>query len=652
MATPTRNSTTVTHSLQVSYNNEIDSLLGGVKWGGGLGTGVTLSYSFPEGTASFTQSYGGGGDAAEWNAGWHPLNATQQQAFKTALSTISNTANITFVEFNDNATTVGEIRIAMSQEVDTEGSGGWAYFPTPHPSAGDIWLSPDAFLSNSMIVGSWEFNTLIHELGHAVGLSHPFEGNSSNGSSLPQGVNGSDNIFYTVMSYTNDPSGNEFFIDRYPETPMLLDIQVLQYLYGKNTSYNSDNTTYRFTDNDKYFETIWDGGGQDLIDYTSSTTGATINLREGEWSSLGQPIAFTNSSGFEQYTDPRTVWIAYGAEIEDANGSQSDDVIYGNDLNNELYGNLGTDSIFGFDGDDKLIFSPDKTASGAVHAGSPSAEGTGDSISFSDTWRSLDTYNGGEGTDTLLSGSNNDAIFLDNGSGSPLLVSIETIMTQGGDDIVDLTSNSFTYGDVSVYGGDGNDVIWSNDGNDHLNGGGGNDSLDGGRGIDVTSYTETKDSYLISISGLNSTVTGNDDESDSLKNIERITFSDTNLAIDLNASAGIAAKVLGSVFGADSLSNREYVGIALNLLDEGMVYEALMEYALTAAGATTNESVVDLLYTNLVGNAPTASEAATYVSSLESGMSMGDLGVFAADHDLNTTNIDLVGLTQTGIEFI
>ena len=221
MATPYSNSTAVNYNLPISSNNEIDSLIGGDKWGGALGTGVTLSYSFPSGTVWFDPEYGINDDASEWHAGWYVLNLTQQFAFESALSTLSNVANITFVEFEDNSTTVGETRVAMSEEVDDDGLGGFAYYPGFYPSAGDVWLSPDSYLSDPITVGTWEFNTLIHELGHAVGLSHSFDGDSSSGASLPKSK---DNIFYTVMSYTDDPSGNEYYIDRYPETPMLLDI--------------------------------------------------------------------------------------------------------------------------------------------------------------------------------------------------------------------------------------------------------------------------------------------------------------------------------------------------------------------------------------------------------------------------------------------
>src|SRR5690606_18332270 len=43
--------------------------------------------------------------------------------------------------------------------------------------------------------GSYNFLALLHEIGHALGLTHPFDGDDR----LPSSV---DNRLYTVMSYT------------------------------------------------------------------------------------------------------------------------------------------------------------------------------------------------------------------------------------------------------------------------------------------------------------------------------------------------------------------------------------------------------------------------------------------------------------------
>jgi hypothetical protein len=137
-----------------------------------------------------------------------------------------------------------------------------------------------------------------------------------------------------------------------------------------------------------------------------------------------------------------------------------------------------------------------------------------------------------------------------------------------------------------------------------------------------------------------------------IKNIERILFSDAYLAIDLNGNAGTTAKILGAVFGKESVANKNYVGIGLHFLDSGWTYDNLAGLALDAAGAKTNDQIVSLLWTNVIGTKPTAADKQPFIKLLENGMTAGALAHLAADTAFNITNINLVGLAQTGIEYI
>lgn len=142
------------------------------------------------------------------------------------------------------------------------------------------------------------------------------------------------------------------------------------------------------------------------------------------------------------------------------------------------------------------------------------------------------------------------------------------------------------------------------------------------------------------------------DGSDILDNVERLFFTDKSIAIDTNGNAGTTAKILGAVFGKDSISNKNYVGIGLHFLDAGWTYDNLAGLALDAAGAKTNEQVVSLLWNNVIGTKPTAADKQPFIALLENGMTAGALAHLAADSSFNTTNINLVGLAQTGIEYI
>jgi hypothetical protein len=102
----------------------------------------------------------------------------------------------------------------------------------------------------------------------------------------------------------------------------------------------------------------------------------------------------------------------------------------------------------------------------------------------------------------------------------------------------------------------------------------------------------------------------------------------------------------------ESLNNKNFVGIGLSFLDSGWTYDNLAGLALDAAGAKTNDQIVSLLWTNVIGTKPSAADKAPFIALLENGMSAGALAHLAADTSFNTTNINLIGLAQIGIEYL
>ncbi|NBS75536.1 MAG: hypothetical protein EBT78_18025 [Betaproteobacteria bacterium] len=149
-----------------------------------------------------------------------------------------------------------------------------------------------------------------------------------------------------------------------------------------------------------------------------------------------------------------------------------------------------------------------------------------------------------------------------------------------------------------------------------------------------------------------STVTYKTNELTRLHDIERLIFSDKSIAIDINGNAGTTAKILGAVFGKDSLSNKQYVGIGLSLLDAGMSTTTLASLAVDAANLKTNDQIVSTLWKNVFGTTASISDKAPYIKLLDDGMTPGTLAWLAADTTFNKVNINLVGLAQTGIEYI
>lgn len=124
MATPTQNSISTTF-YNISTTANWRYLAAGSKWGGAFGTGVTLTYSFPTGTAYFQSPY------SEFNT-WNTTTAAEQTSIREGLAAWSAVANIRFIQVADNQSTVGELRFAKSDMIDF----AHAYFPDDTPKAG------------------------------------------------------------------------------------------------------------------------------------------------------------------------------------------------------------------------------------------------------------------------------------------------------------------------------------------------------------------------------------------------------------------------------------------------------------------------------------------------------------------------------------
>lgn len=287
-----------------------------------------------------------------------------------------------------------------------------------------------------------------------------------------------------------------------------------------------------------------------------------------------------------------------------------------------------------------------------------------------------DSLSGGKGNDTLTGGPGNDLLAGDEGTDTAIFTgaAIEyrlvfnsstgnatiTDRKPGRDGVDELRSIEvlrFSNGERKIMtdpGGD--DRLTGGNGDDILFGGKGNDILNGGSGLDVAVYAGTRAAHAIAITAqsvqVRGTASGVNTGTDTLTNIERLQFTDLNIALDLNGAAGTVARLLGSVFGAASVKNKEYAGIGLALLDRGMSADELAALAVSAAGASGPENVVRLLWTNVVGSAPTNEQAKPFVDMLAQGTTVAQLTMLAAATSLNEGNINLMGLLTTGLEYL
>jgi serralysin len=201
-------------------------------------------------------------------------------------------------------------------------------------------------------------------------------------------------------------------------------------------------------------------------------------------------------------------------------------------------------------------------------------------------------------------------------------------------------------------------------GNDLLNGGAGSDNLDGGAGLDTAVFVATRAEANVVHTPTGYSVTdtiGSRDGVDFLTGIERMEFSDRTIALDLGTgqSAGNAVRLIGAAFDVDYIP--EYSGIGVSLFDAGMGMLEVAQRALNTdlfvslAGSHSNVDFVNTVYLHVIGALPTEWVRDFYVGLLQGSggtMMQAELLVYAANEQMNELNIGLVGLQQSGLEFV
>ncbi|HIL61719.1 MAG TPA: hypothetical protein EYG31_13920 [Porticoccaceae bacterium] len=478
-----------------------------------LGVNKSFDYSFPDNFPTYRT------DADKNGVSFERLNVSSMANVASAFDYVAGILNLDFTEV-ENSDQINTIAVWIADL--EEGVGGSARGPRIEFKASDIILDTNY---KDVEEQNRSAHVFMHELGHALGLKHPFSApGATGGVAEPPYLSAAENIGrWTQMAYDETP--NEYYFKFSP-----LDIAALQYLYGVSPTTRAGNDTYKFDETKPNF--IWDGAGNDTIDASSSTESVTIFLKPGYHGFKGL------TKKYDSITEAGQITVNFGTEIENLIGSNYADVLTGNELHNILRGGRGSDVIDGGGGIDLATYAQNFSE---FHL-----------IRTSDSWNVI--------------------------SHQESVSSIEKYFNPNG--------------------------------------------------IIVT---------------------------DTLSNIERLKFNDKYIALDLDGNAGNTVKLLAALLGQESATNKTYIGMGLNLLDNGMPYEELMKAGLDVVFGSnpSGASVVDLLYKNLVGSSAPQSVIDEYGGMLDNGsMTATELGIAVADHDLNATNIDLVGLAQTGVEYI
>jgi hypothetical protein len=309
--------------LIVPVVSDYTALLSGNNWNGAdttsHGRSVILTYSF----SAVAQPYLSlSGFSQTFIDSFQPFSAAEITAAHNAFAQWGVASGIQFVEVPAGLGTIqlGNFELDYLQPNAT----GFAYLPAiSMPSTGNVVEDPifgDVFFDltniNADNINNVNTYLALHEIGHALGLKHPFDASPTLNPAL-------DNRTQTVMSYTG------VWTDQLGP----LDVQAIQYLYGSNASDNSHVSSW-------------------------SWNPATLVLTQIGLSG--------NDQLFGEYGKD---YIDGGSGNDVLAGFESDDTLVGGPGNDLLIGGSGSDAIIGGVGVDTAAFEGPSTQYNITHSG-------------------------------------------------------------------------------------------------------------------------------------------------------------------------------------------------------------------------------------------------------------------------------------------
>ncbi|MFD1983544.1 M10 family metallopeptidase C-terminal domain-containing protein [Mesorhizobium newzealandense] len=530
------------------------------------------------------------------------LTAAEVAAVKSVLAFYSSVCGLTFTQVNPGGTSNNATMLFGNYTSETDPAGAYGIYPgttAPGDISGDVYLNTDAVNPASLPIGSYDYETILHETGHAIGLSHPGEYNAGSGSGPTYDNDAQfiqDSNQYSVMSYFDETNtGASAYgtsdLNDYPDTLMLYDILAVQQLYGANMTTRTGNSVYGFGSNagDVYNFAIntspaiciWDAGGVDTLDASGFSQAQLISLAAGSFSNIG---------GLHG-----NVSIAFGATIENANGGFGADTLIGNSANNVLDGRASADTMRGGLGDDTYYV--DNAGDRVVETigqgtdnvqayvsfnlsgqeleklqlrGAANINGTGNSIANIINGNSgnniIDGLGGG---DTMSGAQGNDTYYVDN-AGDHV---VETI-GQGTDNVQAYASFNLSGQDLenlqlrsaASINGTGNvlaNIINGNSGNNIIDGMGGADTMSGAQGND-TYYVDNAGDHIIETIGqgidnvqayVSFNLSGQELENLQLRSAASINGTGNSIANIINGNSG--NNIIDGLGGADTMSGAQ-----------------------------------------------------------------------------------------------
>lgn len=246
----------------VSTTSLIATLNSGFAWPAG-----PIAFSIPT-AASLWPGYAAGGEP--FRPGYAPPPAEMAPQIRLAMQRWDELIAPALLEVTEPGAQ-GQLRVAFTHLGNSDGAWGYAYHPTAGSSAvaGDVWIDP-SHRGESFAPETYNFQALLHELGHALGLKHPFETPNILAAEY-------DTHRHTLMSYTQaqdrfvpsftvtqtSPTSSSIRASYSPVViagPQLLDVLAIQAIYGADPTTRAGDTTHSFDPAIASIQTIYEIG--------------------------------------------------------------------------------------------------------------------------------------------------------------------------------------------------------------------------------------------------------------------------------------------------------------------------------------------------------------------------------------------------------
>jgi Ca2+-binding RTX toxin-like protein len=264
-------------TFPLTGNDAVDAMTQGSKW---QPTDGSLTYAVANGF-----------DNEEWINPARVNSALSKAMSELEYFTNLKTANLGEFEDPTAAANSGATIVLSLASGDTfsdygAGSNVWAvgFFPNwdllLYPSiSGDMFLNLGSAGANlpdqAYNPGGNGYLLLLHELGHTLGLKHPFDDGGSGRPTFQEiGFSGYETTAYTVMAYED-----VFDSSNSPAGFMIGDALALMHLYGVNYNTNAGNTLHVIRESDPHM-TIWDASGIDTLDFSDALHGIVLSLTD------------------------------------------------------------------------------------------------------------------------------------------------------------------------------------------------------------------------------------------------------------------------------------------------------------------------------------------------------------------------------------